>query len=373
MPTTTAIFHGLKTNLLTSSTLAITSVATAVIGLVATGGDADAGAFPLGEPVLIADVRAALARAGTSGTLPVALAAIADQCSPLIVVVRVAVDAQAQDDAVIAGLHALLTAEQVTGYRPRILGAPGLASPAVTAALATLARQLRGMAYALAVGADVAAARAYAATFTARELMLLWPETRVGAGDAEARALALRAAIDATTGWHKTLSNVALSGVTGLAVPVTWSLDGTVSDAALLNNAAITTMVFRNGWRFWGNRTTSADPAWAFESAVRTSQVLQDSIEDACFAFADRPLSVGLVKDIVASANRYFRKLATLGQIVGATCWYDPAANAGADLAAGQLVLDYDFTPAAPLEGLTFNQRLTDRYYVDFATLLQTT
>jgi phage tail sheath protein FI len=36
------------------------------------------------------------------------------------------------------------------------------------------------------------------------------------------------------------------------------------------------------------------------------------------------------------------------------------------------LVLHYDFTPTAPLEGLTSNQILTDKYYVDFSALLQT-
>lgn len=369
---TTPVFHGIKTNLLTTASTAITSVATAVIGMVATGSDADATLFPLNTPVLIDDVRTALAKTGTQGTLPVALAAIADQCSPLVIVVRVETSADGQDALVEAGLQKLLTAEQVTTYRPRILGAPGLATQAVTTALATVAKQLRGMAYALVPATDLAGALAYPAGFGARELMLLWPDSAVGGADIEGRALGLRAAIDAATGWHKTLSNVEIAGITGLAEPVSWGLDDTTTDAALLNSANITTLVRKNGWRFWGNRTTSADAHWAFESAVRTSQVLQDSIEDACFRFADKPLTVGLVKDIVATANGYFRKLVKQGLLIGATCWYDPAANAGADLANGQLALDYDFTPAAPLEGLTFNQRLTDKYYVDFATLLAT-
>ena len=36
-------------------------------------------------------------------------------------------------------------------------------------------------------------------------------------------------------------------------------------------------------------------------------------------------------------------------------------------LKAGQLYIDYDYTPVPPLENLMFKQRITDRYLVDFA------
>ena len=34
---------------------------------------------------------------------------------------------------------------------------------------------------------------------------------------------------------------------------------------------------------------------------------------------------------------------------------------------AGKIVVDYDYTPCAPAEELTLNQRITDRYYGDLA------
>ena len=36
---------------------------------------------------------------------------------------------------------------------------------------------------------------------------------------------------------------------------------------------------------------------------------------------------------------------------------------------AGKLVIDYEYTAVAPLESLTMNQRITDRYYASFADL----
>jgi hypothetical protein len=37
--------------------------------------------------------------------------------------------------------------------------------------------------------------------------------------------------------------------------------------------------------------------------------------------------------------------------LIGASVWWDPASNVAGDLADGQAVFDYDFTPVAPLEG----------------------
>ncbi len=33
----------------------------------------------------------------------------------------------------------------------------------------------------------------------------------------------------------------------------------------------------------------------------------------------------------------------------------------------GDLVIGYDYTPIPPIEDLTFRQRITDRYFADFA------
>ena len=41
--------------------------------------------------------------------------------------------------------------------------------------------------------------------------------------------------------------------------------------------------------------------------------------------------------------------------------------NEPATLKAGKLTLDYEYTPVPPLEDLNFRQRITDRYFADFA------
>ncbi|MFU5016773.1 phage tail protein, partial [Pseudomonas aeruginosa] len=68
--------------------------------------------------------------------------------------------------------------------------------------------------------------------FGARELMLIWPDfinwdTTANAekpAAAVARALGLRAKLDEQVGWHKTLSNVPVAGVSGLSKDIYWDL-----------------------------------------------------------------------------------------------------------------------------------------------------
>lgn len=375
------IIHGIKVTEISTGARAIAALSTAIIGLVATATDADVAVFPLDTPVLVTDVSAAIGKAGVQGTLAKALDAISDQCSPIVVVVRVApgVDAAATRTAIIGtttsggqktGMQALLAAESQLGVRPRILGIPAYDDATVTAALVTVAQKLRGFAYCAADGDTVSEAIDYAEGFSARELMLLWPEFSDWTGSAVARALGLRARIDSETGWHKTLSNVPVNGVTGLARPVQFDLLGGASEAGLLNDANITTLIRSDGFRFWGNRTMSGEPLFAFESAARTAQVLQDTIANGLLWAIDKPITATLVKDILDTINAQFRKLQSQGRIIGAKATYDPAANPASSLAAGTIAIDYEYTPCAPAEAILLNQRITDRFYASLSDQL---
>lgn len=381
--------HGIKTNVLLNGTRAIAAIATGVIGLIATasaapGAEAAAldAAFPLNKATLVTDVRSAMGKAGSGGTLLPALEAIYDQVSPIVIVVRVPIDAEDQDEATIgtaanySGVYALLAAEAKTKYRPRVLGAPGLDSQAVTAALTAVAKKLRGRVYAAAEGETIADVATYRENFGDRELTLIWPNwSNAFAGDAVARALGMRTYIDETQGWHKSLSNVAVSGVTGISEDLFFDIEDESTDVAALNAAGIVTLIRSpsGGFVYWGNITCSDEPLYKFEPAVRTSQILQDEIAQGLVWASDKPLTKGLIKDILETINAKFRSLTVQDRIIGATAWFDGSLNPEGNLAAGQLVIDYDFTPAAPLEGLTLNQRITDRYYANLADALAAT
>jgi phage tail sheath protein FI len=210
-------------------------------------------------------------------------------------------------------------------------------------------------------------------TKSTRNEMLIWPDfKRSATGDPEglvavATALGLRAKIDEEVGWHKTLSNVAVNAVTGLSKDLFVDLQSTVSDNDYLNSNDVTTMVNHKGFRFWGSRTCSDDPLFAFENYTRTAHVLADTISEAMLWAVDKPMHPSLVKDILDSINAKFRQLKALGYIIDANAWYDETVNSPTTLKDGQLYIDYDYTPVPPLENLMLRQRITDRYLADFA------
>ncbi len=74
--------HGVRVVEVNDGTRSITTVSTAIVGMVCTGDDADASVFPLNKPVLLTDVLTASGKAGESGTLARSLDAIADQANP---------------------------------------------------------------------------------------------------------------------------------------------------------------------------------------------------------------------------------------------------------------------------------------------------
>ncbi len=353
----------------------------------ATAEDADATQFPLNKPVLLTNVQTAIGKAGTQGTLKKSLQAIADQVNTLTVVVRVAQgDDEAKTNANVigtttaegdlTGIKALLGAQSQLKVKPRIIGAPGLDSLPVAVELVATAQKLRGFTYVAAHNCKTKEeAATYRDNFGAREVMVVHPDfvafNVAAAADqpafATARALGLRAKIDKEVGWHKTLSNVAVNGVTGTSKPIFWDLQDPATDAGYLNANEVTTLINHNGFRFWGSRTCSSDPLFQFENYTRTAQILADTVAEAHMWAVDKPLTPTLVKDIVEGINAKFRELKTNGYIIDAQAWYNEDINDKDTLKAGKLYIDYDYTPVPPLEDLTFRQKITDRYLVDFA------
>ncbi|MBF6955538.1 phage tail sheath protein [Acinetobacter baumannii] len=384
---TDSYHHGVRVVELNEGTRPIRTVSTSVIGLVATAEDADAVALPLNTPVLATDIKTALDKAGDKGTLARSLQAIADQTNAVTVIVRVdQKTTEAEQNSEIlggfvngryTGMQALLAAEQNLKVRPRILGIPGLDTAPVAAGLNSIAQKLRAFNYLSCFGCDTKEeAAAYRDAIGAREAMLIYPDflgwdkvtSSTTVFDATARAMGLRAKIDNEIGWHKTLSNVPVNGVTGISKDIFWQLQSMDTDAGYLNSNEITTLIQRDGFRFWGSRTCSADPLFAFENYTRTAQILADTMAEGHMWAVDKPLHPSLARDIVEGINAKFRDLKTGGYIIDGECWFDPSANSKESLKSGRLLLDYDFTPVPPLEDLTLRQRITDRYLADFAS-----
>ncbi len=383
--------HGVRVIELNEGTRPIRTINTAIVGMVCTADDADTKAFPLNTPVLITNVKNAAGKAGETGTLARSLDAIGNQSKPVTVVVRVEQgESEAETTSNIiggttpdgrkTGLQALTVAQSRLGVKPRILAVPAHDTQAVSSTLAGIAQKMRAMAYVSAYGSKtISDAIDYRKNFSQRELMLIWPEfqswdTVANAESniyATACALGLRAKIDNEIGWHKTISNVGVNGVTGISADVSWDLQDPATDAGLLNENEITTLIRNNGFKFWGSRTCSDDPLFAFESYTRTAQVLSDTIAEGLDWSIDGTLNPSLARDIIESINAKLRSMTTQGYLLGGECWFDPDVNTKEELKSGKLYLDYDYTAVPPLENLLLRQRITDRYLLDFGSKIK--
>lgn len=377
--------HGIEVVEVDDGLRPIQTVKSSIIGLVGTAPAASAATFPLDTPVLVTGPRMA-EQLGAGGTLRDAYDAAYQQGVSVMVVVRVAEGANAAETqskvvgspALGTGCWALMGAQSRLGQVPRILVAPGFtstpaASPAspVTLALISVATKLRGVVIADGPNTTEADALTNRAKFGSDRLMIVDPAVRVWdtvtnayvTRPASAYAAGAMSARDAAKGFWWSPSNQVLQGVSATARPVLWGLADPDTEANRLNAAQVTTIVRAEGFRLWGNRSTSPDPLWAFISVRRTADMIYESVEGALLWAMDRPFSAQLLIDIRDSVQAYLDTLIRRGAILGGKAWLDPELNSEATLKAGKLFLDFDIEPPAPLEHLTLQARRNGDYY----------
>lgn len=390
--------HGVEVITIDAGSRPISTVRTAVIGIVGTAPDADPILFPANTPVLIAGSRreaAGLDKTGDSkGTLPSAIDSIFDQCGALIVVVRVeegATEAETLANVIggvnavngqYEGVHALLGAESVVGYRPRIICVPGfthqrpddpqnegvkLANP-VVAELLGITDRMRAVVVADGPNTNDTDAYNYAKDFGSKRVFVVDPAVyKTVSGElttqwASASVAGLIARTDNDLGWWWSPSNQLINGIQGTARPIDFTLGDPNSRANLLNENKIATIIRDEGFRLWGNRTLSDDPKWAFLCVVRTADIINDSLLKNHRWAVDRGITKNYVTEVTEGVKAYLRYLTNIGAILGGDCWADPDLNTPDQIAQGKVYWDFDFTPVYPAEHLTFRSHLVNDY-----------
>ena len=376
--------HGITANEYTEGVRSISDISTAIIGMVCTAEDADAKVFPLNTPIFATSAYDLLAKAGTKGTLAKSLDAIVDQADAQVVIVRVNDSKNTEElkanvigtaeGSNYTGLKAMRRAKAVTGYTPKILGVPELDSQDVLTELVGVAQATRAFAYGSAgENPDITEVGNYRKNFGQRELMLIDNEfmafdpttKKTETAATIARVLGARAKLDKNVGWHKSISNTEINGVSGLKLARSFDLLDKNCDANTINNKDVTTLIREDGFRVWGNRTCSNDSMMAFEIATRTAQIIQETIAYAFMWALDKRLHPSMMEDIIIAINAKLAQYVNKGYILGARVFIDKTLNTSETVQAGQFTISYEFTWVPPLENMVFNQHVTDTFFVN--------
>lgn len=350
-----------------------------------TGGQDDA--FPLNTPVLVPGDAAMAAKLGNAGTLPAAMNGIFDQTGAVVIVVRVAegVDDEATTTNVIGGVnvttgayegvHALLGAESVTGFCPRIICAPGFTGKrdttanAVVSELLGVAERLRAVIIADGPNSTDAAAITYRGDWGSSRVYVVDPAVKIrnSLGEivddpASARVAGLIAKSDNDRGFWWSPSNQVINGIVGTGREIDFTLGDANSRANLLNEQEVATVIRQDGYRLWGNRTCSDDPNFAFLSVRRTADMINDSILRAHMWAVDRNITRTYLEDVAQGVNDYIARLVAQGALLGGRCFPSVGLNTPANIADGKVFFDVEFTPPYPAEHITFRSKLTNEF-----------
>ena len=385
--------HGIQNATVDDGERPITTVRSSTIGLIGSAPDADPLTFPLNKPVLIAGSRTLAAKLGETGTLPQALDSIFDQIGAVVIVVRINEEIAAPatlanviggvdaNTGTYEGVHAFLASENITGFVPKILIAPGFThtrteavgeTPAtsnpVVAELIGIAERLKAVIVADGPNTNDADAIAYSKDFGSKRVFLVDPKVlKSVAGEtsqecASACVAGLIAKSDNDRGWWWSPSNQEINGIVGTARAIDFAMGDANCRANLLNEKNITTIIRQQGYRLWGNRTLSSDSKWAFLCVVRTADMIDESLKAAHLWAVDRGITKTYVDDVIEGVNAYLRYLTNIGAILGGSCWADPDLNSADQIAQGKIYFDFDFTPVYPAEHIIFRSHLVNDY-----------
>lgn len=288
------------------------------------------------------------------------------------------------------GMKGFRDAFTLFGFFPKILNAPVYSSLAsVSTELASMAAQIRAITY---IDAPIGITPQQAITgrgpagainfnTSSERVGLCYPHVKAydqAANSDVLRPLSIYACgvqsrKDQENGYWWSASNTEILGITGMERPIDAMINDPNSEANLLNGAGIVTLFnsFGTGIRLWGNRSAAYPTntsAKNFLCVRRVADIIVESLEYFSLQFQDWPLNNALIDSIMESGEEFLRKLKGDGAIIDGKIWYDPKDNEATELAAGHLVLRYDFMPPTAMERLTYKAQLNIKYLAQLGT-----
>lgn len=389
--------HGVETIEITKGAKTITTVKTAIVGIVGTAPIEDVAEEyrTINTPTLILNEVEAVKYFGNHKagfTIPQALQAIFDQGAGIAIVINVYNPAvhESVEDVTVAdiigridattqkrtGLKAFEDCYSLFGYYPKTIIAPVYCETAtVVTEINTICNKIRAIGIVDApVGAtvqDVITGRGPQGTInfntSSERLVLCYPHLKVYDSETDSiqlqpysqRLAGVIAAKDVDKGYHWSPSNTEIQGIVGIERQLTSMINDPTSEVNTLNEAGVVTVFnsYGSGFRTWGNRS-AAYPSSTFPTNFinvrRTADIIHESVEYAMLDFMDYPIDNGLIDSICETVNQFIRTLIGRGALIDGKCSFNQDKNPTTELANGHLVFDIEFMPPTPAERITF-------------------
>ena len=392
-----SFLHGVETIEISKGARTISTVKTAVVGLVGTAPieDVEEEYRTINTPTLITSDVDAVKYFGSHKagfTIPQALESIFDQGAGIVIVINVynpekhesVEDVKVSDinggvDALTGkrtGMKAFEDCYSMFGYYPKTIIAPVYCEDlAVVTEMNTICNKIRAMGIVDApVGAsvqDVIKGRGPQGTINfntnSERIILCYPHLKVY--DAESDSIKLQpysqrlagviAAKDVDKGYHWSPSNTEIQGIVGVERQLTSMINDPTSEVNQLNEIGVVTVFnsYGSGMRTWGNRSASYPSNTSptnFINVRRTADILHESLEYAMLQFIDFPIDNGLIDAICETVNSFIRTLIGRGALIDGKCSFNAEKNPTTEMANGHLVFDIEFMPPTPAERITF-------------------
>lgn len=392
-----SFLHGVETIEITKGARTISTVKTAVVGIVGTAPieDVEEQYRTVNTPTLILSETEAVRYLGNHKagfTIPQALEAFFDQGAGIAIVINVydpekhenveAVkigDINGGIDAATGkrtGLKAFEDCYSLFGYYPKTIIAPVFCEDtAVVTEINTICNKIRAMGIVDApVGAtvqDVIKGRGPQGTInfntSSERIILCYPHLKVYDSTTDSiklqpysqRLAGVIAAKDVEKGYHWSPSNTEIQGIVGVERQLTSMINDPTSEVNTLNEAGVVTVFnsYGSGLRTWGNRTAaypSSTHPTNFINVRRTADILHESVEYAMLQFIDFPIDNGLIDSICETVNQFIRTLIGRGALIDGKCSFNSEKNPTTEIANGHLTFDIEFMPPTPAERITF-------------------
>jgi phage tail sheath protein FI len=220
-----------------------------------------------------------------------------------------------------------------------------------------IAERLRAIIVADAPTETEVAAVAFATACASSRVYAIYPRvinTRGETVAASPHVAGVIARTDREIGFWSSPSNRVVNGITGLSKLVDFTLGDGSCKANYLNENNLTTIINQDGYRLWGNRTTSDEGPHKFLCVRRTADIISESILRAHLWAVDRNIVKNYLTDVTESVNAFLATLKSQGAILAGKCFANKELNSAANIAEGRVFFDFSFTPAYPAEQVTF-------------------